>query len=234
MIKQELIRRSPLRILEKSAHGGVGTGGIGMVVGHEGVGKTACLVHIATDQLLQNRHVIHVSFKSDTDHIMAWYDDIFGEIAGRHRLDHTREAHEELVRNRVVMNFKQDGLHWPRILRSVRAMIEQAHFNADTIVVDGFDFGRASPDEIGKLQAFAREMRLAVWFSMSTSTPLTGVSHELPPELRAFEAVIDLVVLLVDTGAHIRLYLVKDHGEPVDLDTHLELDPKSLLIASDG
>jgi len=31
MIKQELISKSPLRILEKSIHGGVGIGNIGVI-----------------------------------------------------------------------------------------------------------------------------------------------------------------------------------------------------------
>ena len=50
------------------------------VIGKKGVGKTACLVHIATDQLFLNKHVIHVSFSGDTRHIISWYEDIFKEI----------------------------------------------------------------------------------------------------------------------------------------------------------
>ena len=83
MIREELIRRSPFRILEKSIHGGVGKGNIGMIAARKGVGKTACLVHLATDQLFQNKYVIHVSFSPDTSHIISWYEDIFEEIAQR-------------------------------------------------------------------------------------------------------------------------------------------------------
>ncbi len=53
MVKSELINRSPLRILEKSIQGGVGKGNIGVIASRKGVGKTACLVHIATDNFLE-------------------------------------------------------------------------------------------------------------------------------------------------------------------------------------
>jgi len=49
MIMEDLISRSPLRILENSIHGGLGKGNIGVLASRKGVGKTACLVHIATE-----------------------------------------------------------------------------------------------------------------------------------------------------------------------------------------
>ena len=66
MIQSELIARSPLRILERSTRGGLGKGKIGAIAARRGVGKTACLVHIATDQLLRGKQVVHVSFASST------------------------------------------------------------------------------------------------------------------------------------------------------------------------
>ena len=44
--------RSPLRLLEKGLHGGLGIGNIGVVVAGHGVGKTPFLVGVALDELL--------------------------------------------------------------------------------------------------------------------------------------------------------------------------------------
>ena len=52
---------SPLRVFEDSINGGLGKGNLGVIVSKKGVGKTACLVHIATDKLFKGEHVIHVS-----------------------------------------------------------------------------------------------------------------------------------------------------------------------------
>ena len=70
----------------KAIHGGLGTGNIGVLASPKGVGKTACLVHIATDKLFQGKPVIHVSYSSRVDYIITWYEDIFKEIAKNRKL----------------------------------------------------------------------------------------------------------------------------------------------------
>ena len=137
MVKEELIKRSPLRIFEKSIHGGLGRGNIGVLASRKGVGKTACLVHIATDQLLRGKHVIHVSFSARVDHIISWYEDIFKEIAKKRSLENAVDVHDDIIKNRVIMNFNQQGISAERILRSVGAMIRDGHFGADTVIFDG-------------------------------------------------------------------------------------------------
>ena len=52
MLKKEITDHSPWRIIEKATHGGVKPGEIGALVGTKGVGKTACLVHLATYNLI--------------------------------------------------------------------------------------------------------------------------------------------------------------------------------------
>ena len=110
MVKTELVKRSPLRILEQSIHGGVGKGNVGVIASRKGIGKTACLVHIATDQLLQGKHVIHVSFSGRTDHIVSWYEDIFSEIAKKRELDDAMTFTTISSRHRVIMNFNQESV----------------------------------------------------------------------------------------------------------------------------
>ena len=61
MHRKELNERSPLRVLEKSIHGGLGRGNVGVIVARKGVGKTAFLVGVALDDLMRDRKVLHVS-----------------------------------------------------------------------------------------------------------------------------------------------------------------------------
>jgi hypothetical protein len=44
MHRKDLNERSPLRLLEKSIHGGLGRGNIGVVAARRGLGKSAVLV----------------------------------------------------------------------------------------------------------------------------------------------------------------------------------------------
>ena len=100
MVRAELIKRSPLRILEKSMQGGLGKGNVGILASRKGVGKTACLVHIATDKLFQGKSVVHVSYSSRVDYIITWYEDIFKEISKKRQLENAVDVHDEIIRNR--------------------------------------------------------------------------------------------------------------------------------------
>jgi hypothetical protein len=233
MVKQELIRRSPLRILEKSIHGGVGVGNVGVIAARKGVGKTACLVHIATDQLFQDRHVLHVSFSDTTEHIVSWYEDIFGELARRFELDCTMDVHDTIIRNRVIMNFRQDGIHITEIEKSIRSLIDNGGFAANTVVIDGYDFARSSVEELREFRSFAEMLGLELWFSATLPEGAGEEGKAVPEALRAVADELAVIICLKSTDGFIRLDLVKDHDASAVADMHLRLDPATLLIAEE-
>ena len=232
MVKSELIKRSPLRILEKSINGGLGKGNIGVIASLKGIGKTACLVHIATDKLFQNKPVIHVSYSSRVDYIINWYEDIFKEIAKKRQLESAVDVHENIIKNRVIMNFKQDGANTEQVLKSLAAMIEHGNFPADAIIVDGFDFTQSCSDDLDLFKKFAEKLELEVWFSASLKgdEPLFNESG-IPFLLDGCLGKIDVLITLRFDKDHVRLVLAKDHefSSPKNLD--LKLDPKTLLIS---
>ena len=167
MVRSELIKRSPLRILEKAMGGGLGRSRIGVLASRRGVGKTACLVHIATDKLFQDKPVIHVSYSSRVDYIINWYEDIFREIAKKRSLESAVDVHDDIIKNRVIMNFKQDAQRVDQVLSGVRAMTEHGRFPAEVIIVDGFDFTAADSSDFHKFHTFAEQIGAEVWFSAS-------------------------------------------------------------------
>lgn len=234
MVKKELIKKSPLRILEKSTHGGVGKGNIGIIAGRHGVGKTACLVHIATDQLFQGKHVIHVSFASNTTHIISWYEDIFKEIAQRRSLEQAMVVHDEIIKHRVIMNFNQEGVTIEQVVKSLKSMIKQGAFNADCIIIDGYNFIKGSPDDLDAFKKFAAELDLELWFSASLKQEELISNEDGIPRLltRYLEHVAIFIILKPEKGA-IHLELLKDHNTTPITDMHLKLDPKILLITQE-
>ncbi len=231
MVKSELIKRSPLRILEKSIQGGLGKGNIGILASQKGIGKTACLVHIATDKLLQEKPVIHVSYSSRVDHIINWYEDIFKEIAKKRQLESAVDVHDNIIKNRVIMNFNQDGTNTEQVLKSLAAMIEHGKFAADAIIVDGFDFTLSCSDDLDLFKNFAEKLELEVWFSASLKgeEPLFN-ELGVPFLLEGCLGKLDVLITLRFEKDYVRLHLVKDQefSSPKNLD--LKLDPKTLLI----
>ncbi|MBD3321239.1 MAG: hypothetical protein GF350_09110 [Chitinivibrionales bacterium] len=231
MIRSELISRSPVKILEATVHGGLTTGNIGAITGPKGIGKTACLVHIATYQLLQNKHVIHVSFSDSPHHIVTWYEDIYAEVARRANLENARAIHDDIVKNRIIMNFTQTGLHFQEIEKRLASIIKNVNFHVDTVVVDGFDLSKAGADEFAEVHHFAAELQLKVWFSFSKVFKPDTTALEA---LAGFTDEFELIIRLKQQNDSVHLLLEKDH-DTVDIhDMHLVLDPATLLISEEA
>ncbi len=232
MVKQEFIQHSPVRILEKSIHGGLKPGEIGVIASKKGIGKTSVLVQIALDKLIQDKKVIHVSFTQHTDYVIAWYEDIFSEIAKRKNLEHAIDIKNELTRNRVLMNFSQDGVTSEQIIRSLKAMIIDGGFKADTLIIDGFDFSRTTVERIAKLKEFAKELQLEVWYSCSLGTeePVYD-KNNIPLILNDYLDLIDIIIALTPRQDYIQFSIIKDRTMYNPNNLEVRLDPKTLLIA---
>lgn len=232
MLKEEFIRKSPVRIFEKSIEGGLHAGNIGVLSSRKGIGKTSVLVQIALDKLIQGEKVIHVSFNAHTSYIISWYENIFAEIARRRNLENIVEIKEELVRNRMIMNFTQEGISVDQIIRALKALIIEGGFNAKTIIVDGFDFTRATPERFEKVKAFLKEMQLEAWYTctLAETDPVLD-AQGIPIILRDIEPYISVIVVLEPQKDYIHFRVVKDHERRNPSEMNLMLDARTLLIA---
>jgi KaiC/GvpD/RAD55 family RecA-like ATPase len=231
MVKQELIQRSPVRIFEKSIHGGLGPGEVGIISSQSGIGKTSVLVQIALDKLLQAKKVIHVSFTQHTDYVLAWYEDIFEEFTKKKNLENLRDIKNELIKNRVLMNFNQDGVTSDQILRSLRAMILDGGFKAEALIIDGFDFTKMTRERLSATRDFAASLGLSVWYSCTVTGE--GAAYDkknIPLVIGDFAELVDVVIVLEPKQDHIALTVSKDRDVHNPEHLALKLDPKTLLI----
>ena len=236
MILSELIQRSPIRIFEQSIHGGLKPGEIGVIASPNGVGKTSVLVQLALDKLLQGKKVIHVSFTQHVHYVPVWYEDIFDELISKKNLENAAEVKNELVKNRVLMNFNQDGMTKDQIIRSLRAMIIEGGFKAEAIIIDGFDFSRTGKDgdlrtSINNVKTFATEMGVSIWYSCSVKDEGQQYDKEnIPLVISAFADIVDIVIVLQPKPDHIELSISKDRNSIISKSMAMKLDPKTLLI----
>lgn len=232
MLKEELVAKSPVRILEQSIEGGLMPGNIGVIASRKGIGKTSVLVQLALDHLMQGRKVIHVSFSAHTSYVIAWYENIFTELAKRRNLENISDVKDDLVKNRVIMNFAQEGISTTQVLRSLKAMIVDGGFKAATLIVDGFDFSRTTKDHLDEVKAFATEMQLEIWYSATLfgEEPVLD-KNNIPIVLRDLIQDISVLILLEPKAEYIHFTVVKDHARLNPQDLKLKLDSRTLLIA---
>jgi hypothetical protein len=232
MILSELIQRSPIRIFEQSIHGGLKAGEIGIIASENGLGKTSVLVQLALDKLLQGKKVIHVSFTQHTHYVLAWYEDIFDEFINRKNLENAADIKNDLVKYRVLMNFNQDGMTRDQILKSLKALIIDGGFQAETVIVDGFDFARSSGESnLAAVKTLATEIGLSVWYSCN----ILDQGHQydknnFPLVLKDCAKLIDIAIILEQKHDHISLSVSKDRDSGDTKALAMRLDPKTLLI----
>ena len=231
MIKEELIQRSPIRIFEQSFHGGLKAGEIGIIASPHGIGKTSVLVQLGLDKLLQGKKVIHVSFTQHTNHVLAWYADIFDEFISKKNLEHAADVKNEVVKNRVLMNFNQDVMSKDQIIKSLRAMIVEGGFEAEAVIIDGFDFSRTDRERIASVKALAQELGLSVWYSCSVKDEGQQYDKEKIPLLfKDLVDILDVIIVLEPKADHIELSISKDRDTHDTKALAMRLDPKTLLI----
>lgn len=232
MAKKILSSKSPVKLLEKSVKGGLGPGNLGVFASRKGVGKTACLVQIALNRLVEGQGVIHVSYGSRVDYIIAWYEELFKNLATRENLQQVMEMHDEIIRRRVIMNFQQAGMKTEQVLKGLEALLVQGSFPARTIIVDGFNFYLPASTDVKLFKQFALDRQLEFWFSCSLrgDDPLVderGIPYVLKDYLDSF----DIIFTLENEKDRVRVNLVKDHDLLSLKKLNLELDPQTLLLA---
>jgi predicted ATP-dependent serine protease len=235
MILSELIQRSPIRIFEQSIHGGLRPGEIGIIASPHGVGKTSVLVQLALDKLLQSKKVIHVSFTQHAHYVLAWYEDIFNEFTSRKNLENAPDVKNETVKNRVLMNFNQDGMSKDQILNSLRALIVDGCFKPESVIIDGFDFSRTDRECVTQVKDFAAKMELSVWYSCSVNDEGQQYDKQnIPLLISAYADLFDVVIVLEPKPDHVELSISKDratsHKTGALKPMAMRLDPKTLLI----
>ena len=231
MVKEELIQRSPVGIFMKSIHGGLKAGELGVIASYSGMGKTSVLVQIALDKLLQAKKVIHISFTQHTDYVLAWYEDIFREFISKKNLEHEQDVKADIVKNRVLMKFNQEGLTIEQILRSLRAMITDGGFAAECIIVDGYQFSPQEGEKVSRIKEFSKELGLSVWFSCTVKESDAAYDKQnIPAIINDYADLFDVIVILEPKPNHIELAIARDRDGASPKHPALKLDPKTLLI----
>ena len=226
MKRKYLNARSPLRLLEKGLHGGLGPGNVGVVLAGHGVGKTSFLVGVALDELLRGGRVLHVCVDHTLSHVRAHYDTVFEDLASTTHLEDEAVTHAEVDRLRSIRVIPPNQLSASKLRDAVKLEVD-AGARPALIVLEGVDCSVLAASDVGDLKALAEELAAEIWLSADSSTE--GV-REVPASIAAFGDRISVILGLEPENGTVKLRALKDH-ENTDLENlHVALDPHTLLL----
>src|SRR5262249_38164501 len=190
MYGKELNERNPLRLFEHSIHGGLGRGNVGVVVARHGIGKTAFLVGIALDDAMRGRKALHVSLDKTVDHLREFYDEIFMDLAHSAHLEDLPAERLEMERNRIIHTYAGKSFTVPKLRHSINFLKEYAHFDAACLILEGFDFDRATLDDMQALRQLAQDFDVEMWLSAVTHRGARSNEQGIPEPLAKLASAI--------------------------------------------
>ena len=226
MYRKFLNARSPLRLLEKGLHGGLGPGNLGVVIAGHGVGKTSFLVGVALDELLRSGHVLHVSLDETVSHIRAYYDTVFEDLASTAHLEEEARVHRESDRLRSIRVYPNHMLS-PSKLREAVKVESEAGAKPSVLSVEGLDFETIQPDDISDVKSLAEEIAAEIWLSSAhEDEKVLGI----PASISRLDDLLSVILALEPGNGSVALRALKDHDNPDLSALHVSLDPRTLLL----
>lgn len=230
MHQKEINERSPMRVLEQSIHGGLGRGNIGVVVARHGVGKTAFLVGVALDDLMRGKNVLHVSLEQTSDRVRTYYDELFAELAHSEQLEDVWKVRTEVERHRRIHCYLGGTFTLPKFKNALRFGRQHSDFIPAAIMIDGFEFAKATSEELQSLRALARDLDAEIWMSAVTTREASRNDRGIPEPVARFESALDVILTMGHAGKNVNVVLHKDHDNLQTSDLKLVLDPTTMLL----
>ncbi len=226
MYRKFLNARSPLRLLEKGLHGGLGAGNLGVVLAGHGVGKTSFLVGVAVDELLRKGRVLHVSLSHSVSHVRAHYDTVFDELAASTHLEDEGLIHREIDRHRSIRVYPPNSMSTAKLRDAVKLECER-DAKPTLIILEGVELAGLARADVEDLKALVGELECELWLESSSD-------HEqdisVPKAVTDFGELVSVILALEPGDGVARLRALKDHENPDLSDLHVSLDPRTLLL----
>jgi hypothetical protein len=175
-----------------------------------------------------------VSFNGNVEHVINWYKEVFREVSEGKSLDDASSVYNNILSNRVVMNFSQDNVPVSKVLSSLETLIKHGSFKADAVLFDGYKLTVAAEEDVQEIKKFAKEMGLEVWFSVSPVRPDVIVDqYGIPSSMEKYMNMIDVLIGLRydDKTDKVVMTCVRAKGQMQEKPVGVNLDPKTMLIS---
>ena len=230
---RDLMKVSPLKILEGSSRRGLGPGNLGVLMAQAGVGKTACLIHIALEKILRQGKLVHISLEDVPEKISSYYQVISEDLTTALGVEDGAELRELLEKNRMILAYLNQSFDVSRLRENMRNLAESIAFVPDTLIIDGLDFGCAPREVFEELKDVAADYKLETWLSaLSSKRAPEGDESQIPSPCGHINDLLSIVIELQPTTTGVFLRLLKDHETPVVPPVRVKLDPNTFLAMS--
>lgn len=229
MLKKEIIYRNPLINLGYADEDILPNGGLGAVLSHAGVGKTALLVQVALNAMMREQSVLHVSLHEAVSKVDVWYHELFQNIAGKQNANEIQEYWDKIQPYRFIMTFRVEGFSVPKLEERLTDLMQQNIFKPHTVIVDGLKFDESGRGLLVNLKELAKKYSMRIWFTVHTHRHEPPKENGLPLSFLHVADLFDVLVQLAAKGDEVYIKALKGQSATAKQDSLL-LDPATMLI----
>ena len=127
---------------------------------------------------------------------------------------------------------------WPETIQvchdtfgqAIKFMKEYAQFDPACLILQGFDFERATLADMEALRQLAGEFNVEMWMSAQTHRGAPSNEHGIPEPVAKLASAIAVIVQMADHSDGVHVSLLKDHDNPNVAKLTLALDPSTMLL----
>lgn len=228
---ERFISVSPLKLLEKSSRKALGPGNLGVLIARAGVGKTACLIHIAFDRILRGEKLVHVSLDETPEKVTSYYNVILYDLVKALELEDEYTYRGLIDRNRLILAYLNESFSLERLRANLENLAKNMEFKPDCLIVDGIECTEVSRELFAGFKKLAESIETEIWFSGLSHRHITEVNERgIPYPCHEVDDLFSIILQLQPESGGIRLKLLKDHDHPSIPDVNVNLDPGTFLI----
>jgi len=233
MLKKDLILRNPLRMMGRDNDDILNPGQFGAVLARAGVGKTAFLVQLSLNALLQGKNVLHISLTDPVNKVSLWYKEVFNLIAEQYQYQghQINQLWESVLPHRFIMTFRVEGFSVPKLQERLADLTEQNIFSPQMIIVDGFPFGETGHRSLNEFKDMVAEQGMHSWFTMRTHRHEAPEADGTPQQLADVSDLFEIAIQLLPVGKEIHVKALKG-GDSFSKHLDLRLDPSTMLLTN--
>jgi hypothetical protein len=227
---REFTKPGLLKVLERSIHGELGKGNLGVLIAGAGLGKTSCLIHMAFDRLFRGEKLVHVSLRDSPEKIASYYEIIFNDLVKAQQMGQEGGVRNLLERNRIILAYLKESFDLERLRGNLDNLRKGIDFKPDTLIVDGVDFNDAGRDFFEGLKGLAGAFDLEVWLSaLSEDDGGDAAESTIPHPCGELIDLFSVIVQLFSSHDGVFLRLLRDHERKSVPDVLVRLDSNTFL-----
>ncbi|MDY0040309.1 MAG: hypothetical protein RBS57_08345 [Desulforhabdus sp.] len=223
-----------VELVQKTLGSRIETGELGVMLARAGVGKTACLTHIALEQLLSGLPVLHVCLNEGPEKIKLWYLEFLRNIASSQAGFDLAGLQHRIEPLRFILAYLHQTFSPDKLEQSLRNLKDQAKFNPSMVIVDGMDFDHVNRPTIETLKSFAQANGVAIWMSARTHRHITIVNERgIPYPCNEMDDLFEAILLLEPVPQAVQLKVLKHAHAYLPEYPLVFLNPQTYLLQTD-